>query len=76
MGLSVFNQVDSSKYFSLSTISKKHLVKNGINLSLETFKDIVRRTNPYTTIATGSNRVMGQRRMTKIYRYEDFKHLA
>ena len=72
MGLSVFNQVDNDKYFSLSSIDKKRMSENGINMSIERFKLIVRMTNPYALIPTGSNRVMGQRRMTKIYRYSDF----
>ena len=75
MGLSVFNQVDSSKYFSLSSVTKKALREKGINMPIEMFKDIVRRTPPYTTISTGSDRVMGQRRKTNIYRYEDFVNL-
>ena len=32
MGLSVWNQVDNSKYFCLSSINKKILEKNGINI--------------------------------------------
>lgn len=72
MGLSVFNQVDNSKYFSLSSVDKKILQKNGIDIPLAQFKEIVRKTTPYTTISTGSDRAMGQRRRTNIYRYEDF----
>lgn len=75
MGLSVWNQVDNWKYFSISSIDKKVLAKHGINISVTQFKEIVRRTPAYTTISTGSDRVMGQRRRTNIYRYEDFANL-
>ena len=76
MGLSVWNQVDNDKYFSLSSIDKKVLARKGINIPVSQFKEIARKTSAYTTIATGSNRVMGQRRKTNIYRYEDFDYLA
>ena len=76
MGLSVWNQVDNSKYFCLSSINKKILAKHGINISLTQFKEIVRRTAPYTKILTGSDRCLGQHRKTNIYRYEDFVYLA
>ncbi len=72
MGYSVHNQVDREKYFSISTIDKKMLEKYGITTPMTEFKEIVRRTQAYTQISTGSDRVMGQRRMTNIYRYEDF----
>lgn len=72
MGLSVWNQVDNKKYFSLSSIDKKRLAEYGINMSISKFKDIVRRTPPYTKILTGSDRIIGEHRMTNIYRYEDF----
>ena len=74
MGLSVWNQVDNQKYFSLSSIDKRILVQKGIDISIAKFKEIVRRTPPYATIATGSDRVMGQRRRTNIYRYADFQN--
>ena len=72
MGLSVWNQVDNSKYFCLSSINKKILAKNGINIPLSQFKEIVKRTPPYTKILTGSSRCLGHHRKTNIYRYEDF----
>lgn len=76
MGLSVFNQVDTQKYFSLSTIDLNQLRKRGVELSLADFKEIVKKTPPFTTIMTGSTRVMGNRRSTNIYRYDDFNYLA
>lgn len=75
MGLSVWNQVDNSKYFCLSSIDKKALIKHGINIPVTQFKEIVRRTPAYTSISTGSDRVMGHRRKTNIYRYDDFVNL-
>ena len=75
MGLSVFNQVDNSKYFALSTIDKKAMEKHGITLSKAKFLEIARRSPPYTAIITGSDRITGQCRRTKIYRYEDFSYL-
>ena len=76
MGMSVFNQVDSKSYFSLSTINIKELRKRGIELPLSKFKDIVKKSTPHTTIMTGSARTMGNRRATNIYRYDDFNYLA
>lgn len=72
MGLSVWNQVDNERYFCLSSINKKELERHSINIPLTQFKEIVRRTAPHIQIMTGSDRAMGRRRMTNIYRYEDF----
>ncbi len=75
MGLSVWNQVDNKKYFCLSSIDKKCMKDNDIEMPVTHFKEIVRRTKPFTRILTGSERCLGQHRMTNIYRYEDFKGL-
>ena len=76
MGKSVFNQVDNSKYFSLSSVDKRHLEEMGINLPMTKFKEIVRASPPHTTIWTGSDLFTGRTRSTKIYRYEDFSYLG
>ena len=75
MGLSVWNQVDSNKYFSISSIDKLILKQKGIDISLAEFKEIVRRAPPFTIITTGSDVITGRTRRTKIYRYEDFEYL-
>lgn len=72
MGQSVLNQVDTSKYFSLSTIDKRILVEKGINISLTDFKEIVRRSPPFIQIITGSQIGRKKQRLTNIYRYDDF----
>lgn len=76
MGLSVFNQVDNKKYFSISTINKLMLEEKGISIPVSKFKAIVRKSPPHMSIATGSDRIMGRCRRTNIYRYEDFLYLA
>lgn len=76
MGLSVYNQVDKTRYFSLSTIDKKVLDEKGITLSISRFREIARRSPPHMSISTGSDRVMGRCRRTNIYRYDDFLYLA
>ena len=72
MGQSVLNQVDTSKYFSLSTIDKRIFVEKGINISLTDFKEIVRRSPPFIQIITGSQIGRKKQRLTNIYRYDDF----
>ena len=46
--------------------------KAGVKMTIAQLREIARRTNPYAKILTGSNRCLGQHRMTNIYRYEDF----
>ncbi len=75
MGISVWNQVDNNKYFSLSSVDKKVMKKFGIEIPVSKFKDIVRQTTPHTKILTGSERCLGQHRWTNIYRYEDFTYI-
>ena len=76
MGLSVWNQVNSHQYFSISTIDAKELSCRNIQLSVSKFKEIVKKTPPHSTLITGSDRAMGHRRSTNIYRYDDFAYLA
>lgn len=72
MGLSVFSQCDTRKYFSISTIKKSQMEKYGINMSVENLKNLARKSLPYAEIHTGQSKAIGFRRITKIYRYEDF----
>lgn len=72
MGLSVWNQVDTKQYFSISTIDKKQMKEHGIEMTIAQLQEIARRTDPYAKVMTGSSRCLGQHRMTKIYRYKDF----
>lgn len=73
MGISVFNQVDSNKYFSISNIDKEKMKKYGLNMSIKQLRDKARKTVPYMEVHTGQSDDKGYRRKTKIYRYEDFK---
>lgn len=75
MGMSVLSQVDSDKYFSLSTIDRKKMAKNGLNMTIKQLRELARKSPPYTEILTGQSRDMGYRQKTKIYRYEDFKNM-
>ncbi len=76
MGLSVFNQVDKRKYFSISSIDKEILHEKGITMPISDFKQIVKRSPPHMQITTGSDIMPGRSRMTKIYCYDDFIYLA
>lgn len=67
MGLSVFNQVNSKEYFCISSIDKNILYQKGIPLSVSEFKEIVRKSPPFTTIITGSDMIDGRQRRTNIY---------
>ncbi len=72
MGMSVWSEVDTNKYFSISTIDKAKMAKYGINMSIKQLRDLARETAPFTVILTGQSDDKGYRRRTKIYRYEDF----
>ena len=73
MGISVFNECDTRKYFSISTIDKKQMQRNGLNMTIKELQERAKKTVPYAEILTGQSKVLGFRRRTKIYRYEDFK---
>ena len=72
MGLSVKNQLATGKYFCLSHIDKDAMDKFNIQMSKALFRELARRTPAYMVLPTGSADGSGRRRMTKIYRYEDF----
>jgi hypothetical protein len=66
------NQLDNQKFFSISTINKNAMKQYGIEIPLSEFKEIVKRSLPYTRILTGSVQTKAHRQWTNIYRYEDF----
>lgn len=76
MGLSVWNQVDNEKFFSISTIDKKVMQKHGLKMTVTQLRELARKTPPHAEIYTGQSKLIGQRRLTKIYRYQDFKELV
>lgn len=73
MGLSVWNQCDTSEYFSVSTIEKGKMKDAGLNLTVKELKERAKNSYPYAKILTGSEKYLGQHRKTNIYRYKDFK---
>ncbi len=71
-GLSVANQVNLNKYFSLSTITPERIKFYGINMTVEQLRAEARK-RPYAfTIYTGSAHLNYCQQRTKIWRYEDF----
>lgn len=73
MGLTVFNQFDKSKYFSLTNIDAQAMKDNGLNMSKSKLRELARQRPPYMTALTGNDNDYGQCRITNIYRYKDFK---
>lgn len=73
MGLSVYNQVDSKQYFSLSTINKARMEEYGLTISINELRNLARSRPPYAEIYTGNSKDLKFQRRTKIYRYIDFK---
>ena len=71
-GMSLKNQVDLNKYFSISKINPERISAYGINLTPAELREKARHAPPFKLIPTGST-TPGKSRMTKIYRYEDFK---
>ncbi len=72
MAMSIFSQCDTSKYFSLSTIDKNRMEELGLNMTVKQLREQARHSVPVSEVPTGSHNP-GQFRMTKIYRYLDFK---
>ncbi len=71
-GMSLKNQVNMDKYFSISTIDPERMKAYGINLTPVELRERARHSPYFKLIPTGST-TPGKFRMTKIYRYEDFK---
>lgn len=76
MGVSVFSEVDTNKYFSVSTISKAKMKQNGLNLSIKQLRALALKSVPVTEILTGKPNEHGRCRKTKIYAYEAFKGVS
>lgn len=74
MGFSVFGQVDSNKYFSLSTITREKMALNGLNMTIKQLRDLARKRPYFTQILTGQERKNGYMQKVKIWRYQDFKN--
>lgn len=74
MGMSVFSEVNSDKYFSISTITREKMDRNGLKMTVKQLRELARKRPPFTEILTGQSRENGYRQKTKIYRYEDFKN--
>lgn len=70
-GMSLENQVNLDKYFSISKINPERMQAYGISLTPVELRERARHSPPFKLIPTGST-VPGKSRMTKIYRYEDF----
>ena len=71
-GMSLENQVNMDKYFSISKINPERISAYGIKLTPVELREKARRSTPFKLIPTGST-TPGKSRMTKIYRYEYFK---
>lgn len=73
MGLSVSNQVNSEKYFSLSTIDPRRIEEHGLNMTVEQLRQKAKMT-PYSfEIYTGSSHNLAYQRRVKIWAYESFR---
>lgn len=73
MGLSVFNQVDTTKYFSLSTINEERMKEYGLQMTVTELKQLAKQRVPAVEILTGDSLISSHQRITKCWRYEDFK---
>ncbi len=71
-GLSLENQVNLDKYFSISKINPERMSAYGIKLTPVELREKARHSPPFKLIHTGST-TPGKSKLTKIYRYEDFK---
>lgn len=66
-------QVNMDIYFSISKINPERMRVFGITLSINELRELARKRPAFKKILTGSNSDDRKRRLTKIYRYEDFK---
>lgn len=73
MGLSVSNQVNPEKYFSLSTIDPNRMREHGLDMTVDQLRQRAK-TMPYAfEIYTGSSHNLACQRRVKIWAYESFK---
>lgn len=75
MGASVSNQVNTDRYFSISTINKEKMIKAGLNMTVAELREKARHSKNYKIIYTGESGECGHKKKTRIYKYEDFKEV-
>lgn len=75
MGLSIFNQIDTRKYFSLSTINPDEMKRHNITISPAQLKEQARTRIPAGVVPTGSIKDPSKQRLTKFWRYDDFSEV-
>ena len=66
------DQVNMDIYFSISKINPERMRAFGITLTPNELRELARTRPAFKKILTGSNSDDRKRRLTKIYRYEDF----
>ena len=75
MGMSVFSECDAKQYFSVSTIRRDVMDDYGLTCTIKELRVRAKNSIPAAEIITGQSRDVGHRKMTKIYRYSDFKEV-
>lgn len=75
MGASVSNQVNTDRYFSISTINKEKMMQAGLNMTVAELREKARYSKNYKIIYTGESGEHGHKKKTRIYKYEDFKEV-
>lgn len=73
MGLSVWSEVDTKQYFSISTIKKETMIEHNITCTIKELQEKARKSVPVAEIYTGQRKSTGMRKKTKIYKYDDFR---
>ena len=66
-------QVNMDIYFSISKINPERMKAFGITLTQNELREVARKRPAVKDILTGSNSDDHKRRLTKNYRYEEFK---
>lgn len=75
MGASVSNQVNTDRYFSISTINKEKMMQAGLNMTVAELREKARYSKNYKILYTGESGEHGHKKKTRIYKYEDFKEV-
>ena len=75
MGASVSNQVNTDRYFSISTINKEKMIQAGLNMTVAELREKARHSKNYKIIYTGESGEYGHKKKTRVYKYEDFKEV-
>ena len=74
MGLSVWSEVDTKQYFSISTIKRDQMNEHGLTCTIKELQEMARKSVPVAEIYTGQRKNTGMRKKTKIYKYDDFRN--